>query len=86
MDKVRSNVHIPSVVGRLDPVVDAIRAEDWDKVRELVAEEKIRLRIKIANLVELVIKERWNVRQLDGFYDGTFDPRFCERVLEEANQ
>lgn len=86
MDKVRSNVHIPNVVGRLDPVVDAIRAEDWDEVRELVLEEQQRRIGKIMRMEEEIRKEEAHWNSLYSFWDNTCDPQLREQILREANQ
>lgn len=86
MSEKRSNILIPNAVGRLDPVVNAIRAENWTDVMVLVDEERLRRAKKRAYLEGLLIKESWDVRQIEGFYEGIFNPLFRERVLQEANQ
>lgn len=77
---------IPNVVGRLDPVIDAIRAEDWDLVQNLVIQERIRLARKIANLEELVIKEEQKALEVKMFEEAIFNTEFRERILEKARK
>jgi len=52
----------------------------------LVDEERLRRAKKRAYLEGLLIKESWDVRQIEGFYEGIFNSMFRERVLQEANQ
>lgn len=64
----------------------AIRAENWTEVMVLVDEERLRRAKKRAYLEGLLIKESWDVRQIEGFYEGIFNPTFRERVLQEAGK
>ena len=86
MSETRSNILIPNVVGRLDPVVHAIRAENWVEVQSLVLEEQIRRQEKVNQLVEQAKKEQDKVVLLKAFFDKIFDPQLRERILQEANQ
>lgn len=86
MSEKKSNILIPNAVGRLDPVVHAIRAENWDEVQNLLIQERVRLGKKISELEKLMIKEDRKVAEIKGFYEATFNTVFRERVLAEANQ
>lgn len=86
MSETRSNILIPNVVGRLDPVVHAIRDENWDEVQSLVLEEQIRRQDKVNQLVEQAKKEQDKVVLLKAFFDKIFEPQLRERILQEANQ
>lgn len=86
MSEKRSNILIPNVVGRLDPVVHAIRDEDWDEVQNLVIEERLRRSAKAEHLLEQAREEHQKILLLKGFYEATFNTVFRERVLQEANQ
>lgn len=86
MSEKRSNILIPNAVGRLDPVVHAIRAENWDEVQNLVVVESLRRSDKYELLLEQAREEQHQFVQLRQFYNSIFNTEFREQVLQEANQ
>lgn len=78
---------IPNCVGRLDPVMDAVRAEDWHKVDDLCRKERDRLDQQ-ANQYEILSNQaRQKANEVTNFAnDLIFAENFRAGVLKEAGK
>ena len=78
---------IPNCVGRLDPVMDAVRAEDWHKVDDLCAKEWNRLNEKASKYARLYTESREKANSVRNFkQDVLCSPNFRAGVLKEAGK
>ena len=78
---------IPNCVGRLDPVMDAVRAEDWHKVDDLCRKERDRLDQQAEHYENLGYEARKKATDVGAFaYDTIFSESFRAGVLKEAGK
>ncbi|CAB5194930.1 hypothetical protein UFOVP178_43 [uncultured Caudovirales phage] len=86
MSEKKSNILMPSAIGRLDPVVHAIRAENWDEVQNLLDVERNRIYEKTETLEKQLDEQTYAWSAVHSFWERTFNPEFREAVLKEVNQ
>ena len=77
---------IPNCVGRLDPVMDAIRAHDWDLADKLLMKEHERMLDKMNLMRNELRKQEESIHELLGFYVKSYSEIDREKIHEEASR
>lgn len=75
---------IPKQVGRLDPVIDAIRDENWALARSLCLDEMLRQDDKMYNMEVELSEARFDRYMVWKFIKEISDPESRETILAEA--
>jgi len=84
MTETQAEKMIPNAVGRLDPVIDAIRAENWVDADDLCQSELVRRGNDILKLEEELKKKRQEYDAVEKFMCGMWVPVNREKILAEA--
>ena len=77
---------IPNVIGRLDPVIDAIRAEDWISADDLCQSELVRRGIDIVNMEAELKRKQAEYEDVKQFSIAIYDLSSREKILAEARK
>lgn len=77
---------IPNVIGRLDPVIDAIAIEDWTTAIMLCEEEIARRSADIARIELELNKKRDESRLITQFMNNIYNDEIREKILAEARK
>ena len=75
---------IPNVVGRLDPVIDAIKMRDWIEAEFLCHAEVVRRKKEIRRMEEELVKKIMECASIDEFIAGISNAESREKILAEA--
>ena len=84
MTETQAEKMIPNAVGRLDPVIDAIRAEDWIWAEDLCRAELFRRGQQISALEVELSNKQFDSRQIRDFIVRMSNSKSREKILAEA--
>lgn len=78
---------IPNCVGRLDPVVDAIKQRDWYVADDLLEQEMVRRMHELGRLDRELKKKELEYKSIKDFQRNIgADPGFRNQCVEEASR